>query len=280
MISLKSPITRYGGKYFLRNWLVQKIPPHTLYVEPFCGASHLLFAKIPSKVEIVNDIDDNLIVFFKVIQNPETRQVLIDRLDYMPYSRKLWRVYREKWKCGDLPENEIERAAMWFYLNKSTFSGDQKRGGFAIPSCTGRNTATTFRNTIESLGVTARRLKNITIENLDYKDCILKYDSQDSLFYCDPPYLDAEHYYGRGNFMHDDHYSLAELLHEVKGKAMITHYQNGLYDDLYKDWYRYEFEGFKGSHKAGTGAKKPKTIEVLYCNFEPKTKQVKLFKNI
>ncbi|MGR3309275.1 MAG: DNA adenine methylase, partial [Candidatus Brocadiales bacterium] len=231
MVFLKSPVNRLGGKYFLRHWIVKKMPEHTLYCEPFVGAGHLLFAKTPSKVEVINDTDNCLKNFFKIIKVPGTRQRLIEELAYMPYSRGLWQEIRQRWKQGNIPNDSIERAAMWFYLNKSTFSGDQKRGGFAIPSSTGRNTATTFRNTIESLGVTARRLKNITIENLDYKDCILKYDSQDSLFYCDPPYLDTEHYYGRGNFTHDAHYGLAELLHGVKGNAMVSHYQNGLYDD-------------------------------------------------
>lgn len=266
-----------GGKYFLRHWLVKKMPAHTLYCEPFIGAGHLLFAKTPSTVEVINDIDNHLINFFEVMRDHGKRQRLIETLNYLPYSRIVWREMRIRWKQDNIPNDSIERAVEWFYLNKSTFSGDQKRGGFAIPSCTGRNTATTFRNTIESLDVTARRLKNATIENLDYKDCILKYDSQGSLFYCDPPYVGVEGYYG-DSFAHEDHYSLAELLHGVKGKAMITHYQNSLYDDLYRDWYRHEYATFKGSYKAVAGGQKPKAKETLYTNYKP-CEPIKLFKN-
>ena len=90
----------------------------------------------------------------------------------------------------------------------------------------------------------------------------------DTLFYCDPPYWDSEHYYG-DSFSHEDHHRLSELLHGIKGQAMVSHYQNSLYDDLYKGWHRYEYQSFKGSHKADPGTEKPKTVEVLYCNFEP-----------
>jgi len=81
--------------------------------------------------------------------------------------------------------------------------------------------------------------------------------------------VNTEDYYGKDCFTLQDHYKLAELLHGIKGHVMVTHYQNSLYDDLYKGWHRYEYQSFKGSHKADPGTEKPKTVEVLYCNFEP-----------
>jgi DNA adenine methylase len=90
-------------------------------------------------VEVLNDTDKYLTNFFRVIQHPEKRQRLIDLLAFMPYSRALWQDIRSRWKQGNLPQDEIERVSWWYYLNRTTFSGDQKRGGFAIPSTTGRN---------------------------------------------------------------------------------------------------------------------------------------------
>ena len=266
---LKSPVNRMGGKYYLTGGLSQYIPEHTAYIEPFCGAGHLLFSKESSQVEVLNDIDDHLIAFFKVIQHPETRQALVDRLDYMPYSRSLWNEIRSQWKAGDIPENEIERVSWWFYLNRTTFSGDQKRGGFGIPSKgTGRNPAQSYYNAIDSLEHISRRLRGVTIECLDYADCIQRYDSEDTLFYCDPPYWDSEHYYG-DSFSHEDHHRLSELLHGIKGQAMVSHYDNELYSTLYKGWNKYTYQSFKGSHKAEPGTEKPVTVECLYTNFEP-----------
>lgn len=265
---VKSPVNRIGGKYYLTGWLSEMIPSHVLYCEPFCGAGHLLFSKESSQVEILNDIDSHLIGFFELLKDDTKRSKLIQTLDNMPYSRRLWQEIRSRWNQGNLPQDEIERAAYWFYLNRSTFGGDMKRGGFGIPSKgTGRNPAQSYYNAIDSLEHIARRLRGVTIECLDYADCIQRYDSPDTLFYCDPPYLNSEHYYGN-TFTQDDHRTLANLLHEVKGVAMVTHYQNSLYDDLYKGWHRYEYQSFKGSHKS-EGKSKPKTVEVLYCNFVP-----------
>jgi len=266
---LKSPVNRLGGKYFLRNWLSEKILPHTLYCEPFCGAGHLLFAKEPSQVEVINDIDNCLITFFKVIQTSEKRQKLINILEYMPYSRSLWQEIRRRWKEGNLSENEIERVSQWFYLNRTCFSGDQLRGGFAVPSTTGRNPIISFRNTVDSMNSIAERLKNVCIENLSYDECIQRYDSEDTLFYCDPPYLNTERYYGKDCFTLQDHYKLSELLHGIKGQAMVSHYDNELYSTLYKGWNKYTYQGFKGSHKAAPGTEKPVTQECLFTNFKP-----------
>ncbi|MBI2471356.1 MAG: DNA adenine methylase [Planctomycetes bacterium] len=268
---LASPISRIGGKYFLKNWLSEMIPSHVLYCEPFVGAGHLLFTKSLSQVEVINDIDGHLIAFFQVIKDHEKRQKLIETLEYMPYSRALWQSIRSKWKAVDLPEDEIEQVSQWFYLNRTCFSGDQKRGGFAVPSTTGRNPVQSLRNTIDSLNDIAERLRNVCIENLDYTDCIQRYDSENTLFYCDPPYLDTEHYYGKDSFSQDDHRTLAELLSGARGRAMISHYQNSLYDELYQGWNRFEYSSFKGSHKS-TGESKPVTKETLYTNFESETR--------
>lgn len=273
---LKSPVNRIGGKSFLAGWISEKIPGHVLYCEPFCGAGHLLFSKTPSQVEIINDIDGNLINFFRVLQYPRKRKYLIRLLNGMLYSREVWSILRQRWKAGDVPSGRTERAAQWFYLNRSTYGADMKRGGFALPSVTGRNPAQSFRNAIEGLDGIAERLRSVCIENLPYGECIKRYDSEDTLFYCDPPYLNAEHYYGKANFALEDHRTLADLLHVVKGKVMVSHYSNELYERLYKGWHRYEYESFKGSHKS-EGKEKPRTQEVLYTNFEPAVRQRSLF---
>ena len=161
-------------------------------------------------------------------------------------------------------------------VNRTCFGGDQKRGGFAIPSITGRNPVQSFRNAIETFEDVAERLRNVCIENLPYEECIRRYDSPETLFYIDCPYYGSEHYYG-DSFSHEDHHRLSELLHSVKGKVMLSHYQCDVYDSLYSGWNKYTFESFKGSHKAEPGTEKPVTVEALYCNFEPQIKTRSLF---
>ena len=267
---MKSPVNRFGGKYYLRNWITGMIPPgHVLYCEPFCGAGHLLFSKTPSQVEVANDIDCHLIGFFELLKDDTRRLKLVETLESMPYSRSLWQGIRKNWKQGNIPSDEIEHISWWYYLNRTTFAGDQLRGGFAVPSTTGRNPAQSFRNAVDGFNDIARRLRNVTIESLPYAECIRRYDSPRTLFYCDPPYLGTEHYYGRDSFSQDDHHQLAEMLNVVKGKVMISHCQNSLYDELYRGWNRHEYQSFKGSYKS-EGEEKPKTTECLWTNFEPR----------
>ncbi|MBZ0241981.1 MAG: DNA adenine methylase, partial [Bacteroidales bacterium] len=180
--ALKSPVNRIGGKYQLTGWLSQYIPQHVCYIEPFAGAGHLLFSKRPAPVEVLNDIDGNLIAFFQVVRDAKKRQRLIETLENMPYARSLWQDIRTRWKAADLPEDEIEKASEWFYLNRSTYGGDMATGGFAMPSITGRNPAQSYQSAIGGLEHVAGRLRGVTVECLDYTEVIRRYDSPDSFF--------------------------------------------------------------------------------------------------
>jgi len=270
VLSVKSPISKIGGKACITRFLLEHIPGHTTYVEPFTGGAKLLFAKEPSPIEVLNDLDNKIVNLYRVIQNDEKRQKLIKLLNETPYSRSVF----QSWKHGET-QDDIEKAGRYFFLCKASFAGDAERGGFGMPSKgTGRNPARTFRTAIDSLDIIADRLKNAVIECLDYADCIQRYDAEGTFYYADPPYLNTEHYYGKGCFTLEDHHKLAKLLHDIKGHVMVTHYQNSLYDDLYKGWQRYEYQSFKGSHKTEPGIEKPKTVECLWVNFEVKQKSL------
>lgn len=267
---MKAILSKMGGKAFLVNRLSSILPDHERYIEPFAGGARLFFAKEPSPIEILNDKDNSLVNLYRVIQNDEKRQRLIKLLNETPYSRSVF----QRWKSEGIPQDEIEKAGRYFFLCKASFAGDALRGGFACPSrSTTRNPAQTYQNSIDALEHIAKRLKGVTIECMDYKDCISRYDSESSLFYLDCPYYGSEDYYGN-TFSQDDHYKLAEILHSIKGKVMVSHYQNSLYDELYRGWCRYEYESFKGSAKVVSGAAKPKTQEVLYRNFAVKQKSL------
>ncbi len=266
-MTVASPINRLGGKKCLLKMLSQYIPAHVTFCEPFAGGAKLLFSKTPSAVEIINDNDGELVNLYRCIKNDEKRSRLIALLNELPYARSVFNSLK-----ASMPEDDVERAARYFFLCRASFAGDVERGGFAVPSTTGRNPVQSFRNAVDSLKAIAGRLRNVCIENLDYAECIRRYDSRESLFYIDCPYFGSEHFYG-DSFTEDDHYKLAELLHGIKGMAMVSHYANSLYDDLYRGWHRYEYQSFKGSCKAAIGESKPVTVECLYTNFTPfKTK--------
>lgn len=274
MQNLKSPISCIGSKHYLTSWLKSFIPKHDRYTEPFSGGAALLFEKERSKIEIINDTNSDLVNLYQCIQNPDKRTKLVQILNETPYSRSIFK----QWKYGnESPQDDVDRAARYFFLCKSSFAGDVVHGGFACPSKnTTRNPAMTYQNSIDALNHIAERLKGVTIECLNYVDCIQKYDSPGTLFYIDPPYYGHEDYYG-DSFTEQDHYRLIGILHSVKAKVMLSHYECDTYDQLYRGWNKYMFESFKGSHKADINETKPATNECLYTNFQESCKQKFLF---
>lgn len=261
---LKSPVSRIGGKARLAPWLREFIPDHVVYCEPFCGGASLLFAKDPSRVEILNDRDNYLIEFFSAIRKPNILREIQEYLDGMPISRTCWQHLNRKWhrrKPGEL----IPALSEWFYLNRLAFAADQKYGGFAAPSLTGRNPGVTFRNVVKNLSEMAKRLENVLFECLSFWECIKKYDSPRTFFYVDPPYLSCERFYP-DMFGMSDHVRLAELLHQIKGKVMISHTDHPFHSEYYAGWTRYQRQSFKGSHKSAGGTK-PRTLECVWLNY-------------
>ena len=94
--TIKSPICRVGGKHYLCNWIIEKIPEnHEIFVEVFAGSCVISINKKPSKITIINDLDSHLITFWKVLQDTDKRKQLIQFLDCMLYSRILWRELRD-----------------------------------------------------------------------------------------------------------------------------------------------------------------------------------------
>ena len=269
---LKSPVCRIGGKYFLSDWIIGKIPTHKVFVEVFCGSCVISLTKKPSETTIVNDIDSNLISFWKVLQDKEKREQLVTLLNGMLYSRELWRELRLKWKSNIIQDDPIKAVAEWFFLNRSCYASDIRHGGF-IGYTQGRNMCKTFRNAVEQLNEVGELIKLWVIENLDYKTCITRFDSPSTVFYCDMPYyLPSKREYYQDSFTLDDHKALAELLNNIKGRVLVSHYKDNTISELYRSWNCYEYESFKGS---SNGDIKLVTQECLFTNYE--TTQRRLF---
>ncbi len=263
---IASPLPRVGGKSSLKNWIISNIPEvHKVFVEVFAGSCVISLNKKPCETTIVNDIDQNLISFWKVLQDSLKRKELIRFLANMLYSRTLWRDLRERWKSGDIPANPIQRAGEWYFLNRSCYASDIKHGGF-VGYTQGRNMCRTFRNAIDQFNEVGELIKTWVIENLDYKTCLTRFDSPDTVFYVDMPYyLPGKRECYQDSFTLDDHKALAGLLSNIKGRALVSHYKDNIISELYEGWNCYEHESFKGSSNGDT---KPVTQECLFTNFE------------
>lgn len=235
----------YGGKFSHLDWLLPLLPQTKNYCEPFSGSGAVLLNRPPADVETYNDIDGELVNFFRVLRDqPEelTRAIALT-----PFSRE---EFHKAITGSTIRLSELERARR-FYVRAR-----QARTGLAQTATLGRwaNCRDTSRagmagvvsrwlGGVEGLPEIALRLIRVQIENRPAIELIRAYDSVDTLFYCDPPYLhdtrgDSKAY----GFEMDEgeHIDLAASLRACKGKVAISGYRNGLMDKLYKDWTRFD----------------------------------------
>ncbi|MEA1063988.1 DNA adenine methylase [Erwinia sp. HR93] len=202
-----------GGKRRLAKHILPLFPAHTCYVEPFCGAAALYFLKTPSKTEVINDINGELVNLYRVVKHH--LEEFVRQFKWALVSRQIY-----KW-LQDTPEEtltDIQRAARFYYLQKQAFGGKVAEHTF------GTSTTSAPRFNLlrieEELSMAHLRLSRTLIEHLDWHQCIERYDRPHTLFYCDPPYWGTEGYgveFGLENYDH-----MADLARRIKGKMVIS----------------------------------------------------------
>jgi len=207
------PLPYIGGKRALAKQIIAIFPEHTTYVEPFAGGAQVLFRKEPSKVEVLNDLDGEVVNFYRVCQ--QHYQELVRYLRYTLASRA-WLDLLKVTQPAML--TDIQRAARFYYLQKNSFAGLVRRHNF-----TARVVLPTNYNperVPEWIENTHRRLANVQIEALPYEEVLKRYDRPTTLFYLDPPYFGRKLY--NHNFEPEDFETLAERLKELQGKFVLS----------------------------------------------------------
>lgn len=271
---MKTPITYYGGKQKLASVILELIPTHVLYAEPFCGGAAVFFSKRPSQVEILNDLNGELINFYKIIkeQFPLLRHEIIHTL----HSRKL---HHHAWVIYSNPDlfSEIKRAWAVWVLSSQGFAGklDNVWGYDITDDTTSRKI---YFNKVTFIDHYCQRLEKVQLECRDALYIIRSRDSKDSFFYCDPPYFNSNmgHYKG---YTRNDFEQLLRTLSQIKGKFLLSSYPSQLLEE-YKQrhgWQQLTFEQ-QVTVNMKTGREKKKT-EVLTANYslEPNRYQSLLF---
>ncbi|MGF7535545.1 DNA adenine methylase [Bacillus mexicanus] len=267
---IHSPIRWFGGKHYLAKDIIPLIPEHHCYVETFAGGGHVLTQKEPSKVEVYNDIDGDLINFLLTLRN--SREELLAALKTLPTSRLL----SEEWSKQPLPKDNFERAVRWYYLLRHLIvpaNNEDFKSGFRAGKI--KNTAFDYQNSIVRLKQFEERLRNVLIECLDFREIIKRYDGPNTFFYIDPPYVGRENYY-KGGFTEKDHIELAELLRNIKGKALVSYYPDPLIESLYKDWNIKSMNAVVGTgvHKAEKGQSKKRETELFIMNYDSESNKI------
>jgi DNA adenine methylase len=256
-----------GGKFYMVNYVVRLIPEHGVYVEPFCGSAKVLFAKKPSKVEIINDYDKKIANLFYVVMFKFDE--FYKKINKTVYSRALFLDFREEVKDYSLKKlGDVDYAVYVYYLLCASFSCNMS--SFAISKEISNNKARAFFSKVDNLSLIHNRLKNVVIESQDFEEIIRRYDTEDTFFYVDPPYFGSEHYY-QLRFTERDHKRLIRILKEVKGKWLLSSYSNDLYEISLKDYYRLEIERAVSSYgitRKTVKREKPRAREVLWANYD------------
>lgn len=278
---LRSPIPWFGGKGNAVRKLLPLIPAHRIYVEPFGGGASLLFAKAPSPVEVYNDLDSDLVNLFRVLRDPEKFERFYRLVALTPYSRE------EYYHCRDTyatQTDELERAYRFFIAVRQGFSGHIRNGWSYSLTTSNRGMAgavSRYLSIIEQLPQIHERLMRVQIEHDDYRNVLERYDTPQTFFYLDPPYVPTTR--KSGSYTHEmaeeDHRELVEQLLTLKGKVLLSCYYHPVYEPLERaGWKKLDFPTAchaagrtRGTGLLGRGAalrRQPRT-ESVFMNYDP-----------
>lgn len=265
-LEMKRPPLRYhGGKWRIAPWIIQQLPEHNAYVEVFGGAAGVLLRKPRSIIEVYNDIDSQVFNFFRVLRDEKMHDELIRQVDLTPFSREEFDLAYES------SEDRVEAArrfcARTFFGHGTSSMDPLDSNGFR--SCdirAGKSYAREWAGIPNAIAAAADRFRGVTIENLDFKKLIPKFDHTDTLFYIDPPYPMSTRSAGGKGYVHElsdhEHRQLAWLLKAAKAKVLLSGYACRLYNELYSDWRR---EEKKTTANGQVGA--VTRTEILWANF-------------
>ncbi|MFC8521147.1 DNA adenine methylase [Streptomyces sp. NPDC057257] len=269
---MKAPVPYFGSKQSVADWIVSLFPPHQHYVEPYCGGLSVLLAKQPSPMETVNDLDGELVNFWRVLRDQPEDLARVCALT--PHSRA------ELTGAWDPTDDDVERARrVWVRLTQGR-GGMMRRSGWRHYTTTSGSRFSMPDHLDAYRGrllPTTERIASVSLECLPALTMIGKYGSApDVLLYVDPPYLGTtrSHRNRYGAEMRDEeqHRELAAALIDCTAAVVLSGYDSPLYAELYVGWHRYTQRTTTGNAAADRSR-----TEVLWSNRPLGAGQASLF---
>jgi DNA adenine methylase len=259
---MRTPLSYYGGKQQLAARILGMIPEHQIYCEPFCGGAAIFFAKEPSKVEIINDTNGEVINFYEVLKRDFP--ALEREIEISLHSRKQHHQAEVIYQNPDMFDR-IKRAwAVWMLANGSY--GCMLDGGFGYDRTGTTSNKLATRRADFNVDY-AIRLQQVQIECCDALRIIRSRDTPETFFYLDPPYVGTEmgHYDG---YTQIDFDALLGLLEGIKGKFLLSSFRNANLADFTRrnGWHKAEFHLASAMTHGGGRAVRGK-VEVLTANY-------------
>lgn len=265
MRDVTRPALRYhGGKFRLASWVMQFFPPHRIYTEAFGGAAGVLLQKPRSHGEVYNDLDDNVVAFFRCLQSPELRDRLVQAITLTPYARAEFDL---AWQPTD---DLVERARRTAIRAQMGFGS-----AGATKGSTGLRTDTMRRYTTAQMDWAAyppvlldvaERFQQVLIENRPAVDVLQQHDSPETLHFVDPPYVHSTRVLrSQGGYRHEmsdgDHAELLGVLRRLQGMVVLSGYASDLYAGELPGWISRSTQARISSGR-GTGVR----TEVVWLN--------------
>jgi DNA adenine methylase len=266
-MTITAPFAYFGGKTRLADRIIQMLPAHDHYVEPYAGSLAVLLAKPRSKMETVNDLDGHLMTFWRVLRDQPDELTRVMALT--PHSRA------EFAGCSDLAGDlsDLERARRVWVLLAQGRAGTLRNTGwryYADPAGSSIGMPGYLAGYVARVFPAAERLSGVSLECRPALEVIDKYGAHaNALLYADPPYVGSTR---SANYRYEmtkdsQHAELAAALHDCKAAVVLSGYHSPLYDDLYDGWHRAELKAWTGNGiRNGATKTDGDRVEVLWSN--------------
>lgn len=226
---LKPPFGYPGGKSKSVEKILPHLPHSECYVEVFGGSAAVMLSKRPTKLDVYNDRYAGVVAFYQCMRCPAKMAKLMDWLQNTVHAREEWLICRETWENCDDP---VERAARWYYMTAYSFGAQGRHFGSdarAPNSVSGK----IFGN-MDRFPAIHSRFKRVLVENQDCIDCITKFDTPDTVFYLDPPYIATSGGMYKHEMSHEAHRRLIDKIFDSEGTFVVSGYSNPVYEN--QDW--------------------------------------------
>ncbi|EJN11832.1 site-specific DNA methylase [Bradyrhizobium sp. YR681] len=264
----RPPVRWHGAKFLMSRQILPHLPSHRLYTEVYGGGAGVLLHKPRSHAEVYNDLDEDIVNLFRVLQDTSAAARLIELLRLTPFARAEFELAYE-WSPEPVERARrlVIRSFMGFGSNahSSTQRGHQSTGFRSNSNRSGTTPAHDWANLPEAYPAIVARFRGVVIEHRDAVEVLQRHDGERALHYVDPPYVhDTRSMFkgGKSAYKHEmdlaAHKCLLGVLRGLKGMVVLSGYAHPLYDAALDDWRRIEFEAY------ADGAR-PR-IEVLWIN--------------
>ena len=255
---MNSPLAYIGGKSKLSKQIISLVPDHKVYCEVFSGAAWVFFRKPPSQVEVINDLDSELIAFYRVVQNH--LEEFLRQFRWLLTSREWFRDWQNQLGAGGL--TDIQKAARYYYVQRLAFGGKVKGRTYGV-ELDGRSPRINILRLEEEMSAIHLRLAHVRVENLTWQELINRYDRAETFFYCDPPYYQCPDY--KHNFVLKDFLEIADVLKGIQGRFMLSINDHPEIREIFKCFHRKSV-----SLLYTVGNQPTKAQELIYSNYDLK----------